>query len=51
MSKYGIALVLFLHLVLLIGLCDEGSITLRAWTLLAVIDLIRIGVLEEDENE
>ncbi len=49
MRKYGVVLVLFLHLVLLIGLCDEGSITLRAWTLLAAIDLLAIGVLVENE--
>ncbi len=57
MSKYMIALMLFLHLVLLTGLCDEGSLTLRAWTLLAVADVIAIGVLinktekGDDEND
>ncbi len=53
MRKYMIALVLFLHLVLLTGLCDEGSITPRAWTLLAMADVIAIGVLiykEEKED-
>ncbi len=48
-----IALMLFLHLVLLTGLCDEGSLNIRAWTLLAVVDVIAIGVLiykEEKEN-
>ncbi len=56
MSKYMIVLVLFLHLVLLTGLCDEESITSRAWTLLATSDMIAIGVLiykegEEDDPE
>ncbi len=45
MRRYGIALALFLHLVLLTGLCDEGSMTLRAWALLAVADMIAIGRL------
>ncbi len=54
MRRYGIALALFLHLVLLTGLCDEGSITLSAWTLLAVADVIAIGVMiykEEKEDD
>ncbi len=53
MNRCGIALALFLHLVLLTGLCDEGSMTLRVWTLLAVTDMIAIGVLiykEADED-
>ncbi len=53
MSRYGITLALFLHLLLLTGLCDEGSITPNAWALLAVIDVIAIGVLiykEADED-
>ncbi len=53
MSRYGIRLALFLHLPLLTGLCDEGSITPNAWALLAVIDAIAIGVLiykEADED-
>ncbi len=41
---------LFLHLVFLTGLCDEGSLTLRAWTLLAVVDVIAIGVLIYNEE-
>ncbi len=49
-----ITFVLFLHLVLLTGLCDEGNMTLRAWTLLAVADVIAICVLiykEEKEDD
>ncbi len=45
MSRYGITFVLFLHLVLLTGLCDEGSITPNAWALLAVADVIATGIL------
>ncbi len=53
MRRYGISLVLFFHLVLLTGLCDEGSMTPNAWALLAVADVIAIGVLiykEEKED-
>ncbi len=45
---------LFLHLVLLTELCGEGSITPSVWTLLAVADVIAIGVLiykEEKKND
>ncbi len=48
--RYGIALAMFLHLVLLTGLCDEGNMTLRAWTLLAVADVIAICVLIYEET-
>jgi len=51
MSRYMIALVLLLHLVLLTGLCDEGSMTSRAWALLAVADVIAIGVLIYNEEK
>ncbi len=51
MRRYGLTFVLFLHLVLLTGLCDEGSITFRAWTLLAVADVIAIGVLIYKEEK
>ncbi len=45
MSRYGITFALFLHLLLLTGLCDEGSITPNAWALLAVADVIATGIL------
>ncbi len=54
MRRYGFSLVLFLHLVLLTGLCDEGSMTSRAWALLAAPDMIAVGVLiykEEKEDD
>ncbi len=51
MNRCGIALALFFHLVLLTGLYDEGSITLRAWALLAVADVTAIGVLIYKEEK